>query len=116
MSLRAILDLLALLACSMYGTIPLFWLVVHPLVERWRESGRRAFAFIIPVWSGFIAIAFLLMWPFRSVTFMQTGLPGRLPPSSSLWDSRFTVRRSRDLIASRFPDWPNSSPTGIGSN
>ncbi|MGB8770694.1 MAG: isoprenylcysteine carboxylmethyltransferase family protein [Candidatus Korobacteraceae bacterium] len=67
MSLRAILDLLALLACSMYGTIPLFWLVVHPLVERWRESGRRAFAFIIPVWSGFIAIAFLLMWPFRSV-------------------------------------------------
>ena len=61
--------MLALLACSVYGTIPLFWLAVHPFVDRWRASGRRAYAFIVPVWAGFIAIAFLLMWPFRSVHF-----------------------------------------------
>jgi protein-S-isoprenylcysteine O-methyltransferase Ste14 len=69
MNLRAILDLLALLACSVYGTIPLFWFVVHPFVERWRASGRRAYAFILPVWGGFIAVTFWLMWPFRSVHF-----------------------------------------------
>ena len=67
MNLRAIVDTFALLACSVYGTIPLFWFVVHPFVERWRATGRRAYAFIIPVWGGFIAIAFLSMWPFRSL-------------------------------------------------
>ncbi len=69
MTLRVALDLFALLACSLYGTIPLFWFVVHPFVERWRARGRRAYALILPVWGGFIAIAFLLMWPFRSVHF-----------------------------------------------
>jgi protein-S-isoprenylcysteine O-methyltransferase Ste14 len=38
-------------------------------VERWRAGGRRAYAFILPAWGGFIAIAFLLMWPFRSIHF-----------------------------------------------
>ncbi len=69
MNLRSILDLAALLAGSVYGTIPLFWFVVHPFVERWRIRGRRAYAFIVPVWGGFIAIAFLSMWPFRSAHF-----------------------------------------------
>jgi protein-S-isoprenylcysteine O-methyltransferase Ste14 len=73
MNLRTIVDLLALLACSVYGTIPLFWFVVHPFVDRWRTSGRRAYAFILPVWGGFIAIAFLSMWPFRSVHFYTNG-------------------------------------------
>jgi protein-S-isoprenylcysteine O-methyltransferase Ste14 len=69
MNLCAILDLFALLACSVYGTIPLFWLVVHPFVGRWRTRGRRAYVFILPIWGGFIAVAFLLMWPFRSTHF-----------------------------------------------
>ncbi len=69
MNLRATVDLVALLACSVYGTIPLFWFVVHPFVERWRTCGRRAYAFIVPVWGGFIVIAFLLMCPFRSLHF-----------------------------------------------
>jgi protein-S-isoprenylcysteine O-methyltransferase Ste14 len=69
MNPRPIVDLVALLACSVYGTIPLFWFVLHPFVDRWRANGRRAYAFILPVWGGFIAIAFLLMWPFRSARF-----------------------------------------------
>ena len=69
MNLRAILDLLAMLVCSVYGTVPLFWFVVHPFVERWRERGRRSYAIILPVWGGFIAIAFLMMWPFHTVRF-----------------------------------------------
>jgi protein-S-isoprenylcysteine O-methyltransferase Ste14 len=69
MNPRAIVDIFALLACSVYCTIPLFWLVVHPFVKRWRARGRRAYAFILLVWVGFIAIAFFLMWPFCSVHF-----------------------------------------------
>ncbi len=66
---RAAIDLLALLACSVYDTIPLFWFVVHPFVERWRARGRRAYAIIIPVWGGFITVAFLSVWPFWSLHF-----------------------------------------------
>ncbi len=74
MNLRAIVDLIALLACAVYGTIPLFWFVVHPFVGRWRTKGRRAYAVILPVWGGFIAIALLLMWPFCSVHFYTSWL------------------------------------------
>jgi protein-S-isoprenylcysteine O-methyltransferase Ste14 len=72
MSLRPILDLLTLLACSVYGTIPLFWFVVHPFIGRWRTRGRRAYRFILPIWATLIATAFLIMWPFRFVHFYLT--------------------------------------------
>ncbi len=69
MNLRPIVDFVALLACSVYGTIPLFWFVVHPFAERWRSRGRRAYGLILPLWGGFITVAFLLMWPFRFAHF-----------------------------------------------
>jgi protein-S-isoprenylcysteine O-methyltransferase Ste14 len=72
MTLRSSLDILALLVCSVYATIPLFWLVVHPFIERWRERGRRAFALILPVWAVFIASAFAMLWPFRRAHFYTT--------------------------------------------
>jgi len=50
MTVRSMLDILAMLVCSVYGTIPLFWLVVHPFIDRWRKRGRRAYALILPVW------------------------------------------------------------------
>ena len=72
MTLHSILDLLAMLVCSVYGTIPLFWLVVHPFIDRWRKRGRRAYALILPVWGFFIAVTFLILWPFRSEHFYTT--------------------------------------------
>lgn len=65
MTPRRAIDVLALLASSVYCTIPLFWLVVHPFIERWRRRGRRAYALILPIWGIFIAAAFVIMWPFR---------------------------------------------------
>jgi protein-S-isoprenylcysteine O-methyltransferase Ste14 len=70
---RAALDILALLICSGYCTIPLFWLMTHPLVESWRRLGRRAFLFILPAWAVVIAIVFLIMWPFRFAHFYVSG-------------------------------------------
>ena len=89
---RPIVDLVALLACSVYGTIPLFWFVVHPFVERWRTRGRRAYAFILPVWGGFIAIAFLLMWPFRSVHFYANWFA--LAPAAIFFLLGFSIYRA----------------------
>jgi len=70
--LRAVLDILALLVCSGYCTIPLFWLMTHPFVERWRKLGRRAYDFILPAWAVVILVVFLIMWPFRLTHFYVT--------------------------------------------
>jgi protein-S-isoprenylcysteine O-methyltransferase Ste14 len=69
MGLRAALDILALLMGSGYCTIPLFWLMMHPFVERWRKLGRRAYVFILPAWAVIIAVVFLILWPFRFAHF-----------------------------------------------
>ena len=38
------------LACVVYSTIPLFWLMVHPRAQRWREKERSPFRFLVPAW------------------------------------------------------------------
>jgi protein-S-isoprenylcysteine O-methyltransferase Ste14 len=74
MTLDSVIDLLALLICSVYCTIPLFWLVVHLLVAHWRSRGRRGFALLVPIWGGFVAVAFCSMWPFRFAQFYASRL------------------------------------------
>jgi len=56
-------------ACAVYCTIPLFWLVVHPFISGWRTRGRRAYVFILPIWSVFIVAAFGLAWRLRVFRF-----------------------------------------------
>jgi protein-S-isoprenylcysteine O-methyltransferase Ste14 len=72
MTLRSTFDLLAMLVCSVYGTIPLFWLVMHPFIDRWRKRGRRAYALILPVWAFLIAAALVILWQFRFHHFYVT--------------------------------------------
>ncbi len=69
MTLRSVIDTLAILACSVYCTIPLFWFVVHPFIDRWRKRGRRAFTLILPIWAVFITAAFVIVWQYRSAYF-----------------------------------------------
>ena len=69
MGLRAIIDIFALLLGSGYCTIPLFWLMTHPFVERWRKLGRRSYFFILPAWAVVIVVVFLVVWPFRFAHF-----------------------------------------------
>ena len=76
MTLRSAVDILALLASSVYCTIPLFWLIVHPFIARWRKRGRRAYAFILPVWGIFIAMRSCSRGRIVSPTFTRTGSPG----------------------------------------
>ena len=38
------------LACVVYSTIPLFWLMVHSRAHRWREQERSPFRFLVPAW------------------------------------------------------------------
>jgi protein-S-isoprenylcysteine O-methyltransferase Ste14 len=79
--LHSVLTVAGLAVGSVYCTIPLFWLVVHPFVSHWRERGRRSYAVILPAWAVFIAGAFALGWRFRHVHLYQSWaawIPGAL--------------------------------------
>ena len=72
MNIHSYLDVIGLLVCSVYCTIPVFWLVFHPFVERWRQYGRKAYLAILPAWGIFIAAAFAAGWPFRHLHLYQS--------------------------------------------
>jgi protein-S-isoprenylcysteine O-methyltransferase Ste14 len=72
---RSALDLIGLLFCSVYGTIPLFWLVFHPFVERWRKYGRGFYLLILPLWGVLIAAAIALAWPIRHLHLYESVVP-----------------------------------------
>jgi protein-S-isoprenylcysteine O-methyltransferase Ste14 len=74
MTLHSALDIAGLLVCSVYCTIPVFWLVFHRFVERWRKYGRKAYLAIMPAWGVFIAAAFALGWPIRHLHLYETNL------------------------------------------
>ena len=38
------------LACVVYSTVPLFWLMVHPRAHRWREKEGSPFRVLVPAW------------------------------------------------------------------
>ncbi len=38
------------LACVVCSTIPLFWLMVHPRADRWREREGSPFRVLVPAW------------------------------------------------------------------
>src|SRR5271169_3877746 len=60
------------LACVVYSTIPLFWLMVHPRAHRWRAREGSPFRVLVPAW--------IVMWigmgaltgPWRHVAFYST--------------------------------------------
>jgi len=67
MTIHALLDFAALAIGSVYATIPLFWLTVHPLIKRWRAAGRRAYAALVPLWFVYALVTFGIGWRFRHV-------------------------------------------------
>jgi len=55
------------LACVVYSTIPLFWLMVHPRAHVWRESERSPFRVLVPAWIVMWIGVGLLTGPWREV-------------------------------------------------
>ena len=45
-----LLRTLGWLACVVYSTVPLFWLMVHPRAHKWRASERSPFRVLVPAW------------------------------------------------------------------
>ena len=92
MTLHSILDIAGLAVGSVHCTIPLFWLVFHPFVERWRIYGRKAYLLIMPAWGAFIAAAFALGWRFRHLHLYDSKVPWALGVAFIL--AGFSIYRS----------------------
>jgi len=60
------------LACVVYSTIPLFWLMVHPRAHRWRARERSPFRVLVPAWITMWVGLGALTGPWRSVTIYTT--------------------------------------------
>lgn len=66
------LRILGWLACVVYSTIPLFWLMVHPRAQRWRESYRSPFRVLVPAWIVMWIGVAALTGPWRDAAFYSS--------------------------------------------
>jgi protein-S-isoprenylcysteine O-methyltransferase Ste14 len=67
-----LLRTLGWLACVVYSTIPLFWLMVHPRAHVWREKEGSPFRVLVPAWIVMWIGVGALTGPWRSVTLYST--------------------------------------------
>jgi protein-S-isoprenylcysteine O-methyltransferase Ste14 len=70
--MREWLEIIGWLACVIYSTIPLFWLMIHPFAERWRARRRSPYHVLVPVWMAMWAAMALVIAPARQVALYQT--------------------------------------------
>lgn len=78
----------AWLACVVYATIPLFWLIIHPRAGYWRSRKRSPYRILIPLWIAMWMVAGATTVSWRDRTFYTaawTWLPAVLLFLVGLW-------------------------------
>jgi len=86
--MTAWLYLLGWLGCVIYGSIPCFWLLVHPRVDYWRSRRRSPYRVLLPAWMGIWAVLGLITWHWRKITLYSVGwswLPAIVLFAVGLW-------------------------------
>lgn len=53
------------LVCSIYATIPAFWLMIHPFTDYWRTRQRSPYKVLTPAWMLMWVVAAALTAPWR---------------------------------------------------
>lgn len=53
------------IVCSIYATIPAFWLMVHPFIAYWRSGRRNPYSVLTPAWVVMWVIAAIASAPWR---------------------------------------------------
>jgi protein-S-isoprenylcysteine O-methyltransferase Ste14 len=77
------------LACVVYTTIPLFWLMVHPRAHRWREREGSPFRVLVPAWIVMWISMGVLTGPWRAVALYST--PWSWIPAALLFATGITI-------------------------
>ncbi len=82
------LNLLGWIACTVYSTIPSFWLLIHPRVNYWRSRKSSPYLILLPMWIAlWIAFGFLTsQWRYATIyTAPWTWVPAILFFSIGIW-------------------------------
>lgn len=69
-----VLATLGWIAGCVYGTIPLFWLAIHPRVNYWRSRRRSPYRVLMPLWVAMWVIAGAVTFPWRHTRLYTTPL------------------------------------------
>jgi protein-S-isoprenylcysteine O-methyltransferase Ste14 len=80
------------LTCVVYSTIPLFWLMIHPRAQAWRERPRSPFRMLLPIWIVMWIATGALTAPWRSVVIYSA--PWTWLPAAVLFATGILTYRS----------------------
>jgi protein-S-isoprenylcysteine O-methyltransferase Ste14 len=72
LEVRSSLQIAGWLACVVYSTIPLFWLMIHPFADRWRARKGSPYRVLVPAWITMWAMMAAITLPFRSLALYNT--------------------------------------------
>jgi protein-S-isoprenylcysteine O-methyltransferase Ste14 len=64
-TLASLSENLAWIAGIIYGTIPAFWLLVHPFADFWRSRKGKVYPILVMLWFGIWIVAGVLTFPYR---------------------------------------------------
>jgi protein-S-isoprenylcysteine O-methyltransferase Ste14 len=59
------------IACVIYSTIPMFWLLIHPRAEFWRSRRRSPYRILLPIWIGVWVAVGAITTPWRGVSLYE---------------------------------------------
>jgi len=88
-----LLRTLGWLACVIYSTVPLFWFMVHPRAQKWRQNERSPFRVLLPAWLTMWIGAGALTGPWRHVQLYSTAWTW-IPAAGSFAVGLFLYSRS----------------------
>ena len=70
--LTATMKIIGWLACVVYSTIPLFWLLIHPRADYWRSRRRSPYRVLLPAWAGLWLVVGAFTWHWRKLAFYSS--------------------------------------------
>ena len=94
------------LACAVYFTVPLFWLMIHPFADRWRARRRSPYRVLLPVWIAMWTAMAMITNPWRKVVLYTT--PWAWVPAVFLFTLGLYIysRSSQDFSAKQLGGLP----------
>ena len=96
MPFLTLLRTLGWLACSIYSTIPLFWLLIHPHTDYWRSRQRNPYRVLLPAWLLMWLVIGGITWRWREWALYQSSaawIPAGLLFATGLWLYRRASRQ-----------------------
>lgn len=101
-------------ACVVYSTIPLFWILIHSRVNHWRSRTHSPYLVLLPLWMGIWFAFGLLTWRWRQALLYST--PWTWLPAAVLFACGFRLysQAAKNFSGRQLGGVPEISPGSQG--